>query len=93
MNAPLHRHYHLMGRLCTKADWLARNRYLPKLKSGDVLAIADAGAYFNSYATNFAFPRPAIVMVDSDEAYAIRACESFEHMTAMDMVDSGSGLL
>ena len=56
--------YNLMGRLCTSADWLAKYRCLPKLQRGDVIAIMDAGAYFTSYSSNFAFPRPKIVMLD-----------------------------
>jgi len=78
--------YHLMGRLCTSADWLARFRCLPKLQSGDVLAVMDAGAYFTSYSSNFAFPRPEVVMVDEGEAYTLRRRETYEHLVAMDDV-------
>jgi diaminopimelate decarboxylase len=76
--------YHLMGRLCTSADWLAKFRCLPKLEGGDVLAIMDAGAYFTSYASNFAFPRPEVVMLDEGNAYTLRRRETYEHLTAMD---------
>jgi diaminopimelate decarboxylase len=61
-----------------------KNRVLPKLQPGDVLAVMDAGAYFSSYSSNFAFPRPAIVMVHEGQAVLIRAAETFEHLTAMD---------
>jgi diaminopimelate decarboxylase len=84
MLEPCDRSYHLMGRLCTAADWLAKNRCLPKLGSGDVLAVMDAGAYFTSYASNFAFPRPEIVMLDDGRSRTLRHGESFEHLTAMD---------
>jgi diaminopimelate decarboxylase len=72
------------GRVCTSADWLLRNRLLPALAEGDVLAVMDAGAYFSSYSSNFAFPRPAIVMVKGGKASILRAAESFEHLVAMD---------
>ncbi len=82
--------YQVMGRICTSADWLFKNLYLPELKAGDVLAIMDAGAYFSSYASNFSFPRPAIVMVSDSEERVIRREESFEHLTAMDRLGPGS---
>jgi diaminopimelate decarboxylase len=81
--------YHLMGRLCTAADWLAKNRFLPKLESGDVIAVMDAGAYFTSYSSNFSFPRPAVVMLDEGRARTLRQRESFEHLTAMDDIERG----
>ncbi len=77
--------YHIMGRICTSADWMAKNLLLPPLREGDVLATMDAGAYFSSYSSNFAFPRPAIVMVkDAGEVEIIRRAESFEHLVALD---------
>lgn len=86
MRETCHAAYHLMGRLCTAADLLAKNRYLPKVCPGDVLAVMDAGAYFTSYASNFAYPRPEIVMLDSGSATTLRRSETFEHLTAMDVV-------
>ncbi len=84
MGSPCSRRYHLMGGLCTDADWLARNRCLPRLQAGDVVAVMDAGAYFTSYASNFSFPRPAVVMLDAGEVRTLRRRETFEHLTAMD---------
>jgi diaminopimelate decarboxylase len=76
--------YNIMGRVCTSADWLVKNKYLPELTPDDILAIMDAGAYFSSYSTNFAFQRPVIVMVEGNSAGLIRRAETFEHMIAMD---------
>jgi len=85
--AALEATYHVMGRICTSADWMAKNRLLPELKPGDIVMVMDAGAYFSSYSSNFAFPRPPIVMVDKEEVRVTRRAESFEHMTAMDRPD------
>jgi diaminopimelate decarboxylase len=82
--APLEVPYMVTGRVCTSADWLLRNRLLPTLHAGDALAVMDAGAYFSSYSSNFAFPRPAIVMVRNGEPVIIRDEESFAHLVAMD---------
>ena len=76
--------YSVMGRVCTSADWMFKNRLLPALRSGDILAVMDAGAYFSSYSSNFAFPRPAIAMIDGGNATLIRNAETFEHLTALD---------
>lgn len=78
--------YHVMGRVCTSADWMFKNKALPELTPGDVLAVMDAGAYFSSYSSNFAFPRPGIVMVCDGKSCSIRNHESFEHLTAMDIM-------
>lgn len=83
-NASMDTFYDVMGRVCTSSDWMFRNRLLPRLQAGDVLAVMDGGAYFSSYSSNFAFPRPAIVMVDGGEASVIRGAETFDHLTAMD---------
>ena len=77
--------YNIMGRICTSADWMFKNRILPELKSGDVLAVMDAGAYFSSYSSNFAFPRSAIVVVEEGYEYLIKKRETFEHMVSMDI--------
>lgn len=80
--------YYVMGRICTSADWMAKNINLPKLKEGDLLATMDAGAYFSSYSSNFAFPRPAIVMVgENGNVSTLREAESFEHMVALDGIN------
>ncbi len=76
--------YDVMGRVCTSSDWMFKNRLLPKLQTGDVLAVMDAGAYFSSYSSNFAFPRPAIAMIDDGKVTVIRDAETFGHLTALD---------
>lgn len=80
--------YHLMGRLCTSADWLAKFRCLPALQRGDTVAIMDAGAYFTSYASNFAFPRPKIVLLEDGQVSTLRDRETYDHLTAMDRLES-----
>lgn len=85
-SASLQTSYQVMGRICTSADWMFKNRLLPDLIPGDILAVMDAGAYFSSYSTDFAFPRPPITLVSEGKAEWIRQGETFEHLTAMDRV-------
>jgi len=72
------------GPLCSPEDILYRNWKLPELKEGDLLAVMDAGAYFTSFANNFSFPRPAVVMVSHGAPALVRQRETFEHMAALD---------
>jgi diaminopimelate decarboxylase len=61
-------------------DLLYRNWRLPALQPADVLAVMDAGAYFTSFANNFAFPRPAVVGVAAGRHRLLHERETFQHM-------------
>jgi diaminopimelate decarboxylase len=76
--------YQVMGRICTAGDWLAKNRFLPKAQPNDVLAVMDAGAYFSSYSSTFAFPRPGIICIDSGRIEVLRYPETYEYLTELD---------
>ena len=45
----------------------------------------DAGAYFIPYATQFSFPRAAVVLLNRDAARVIRRHERFEDLVACDL--------
>lgn len=79
--------YFVAGSLCAPGDILYRNWKLPELKEGDVLAVMDAGAYFTSFSNNFSYPKPAVVLVSDGRDKVVRRRESFEHMTAMDVIE------
>jgi diaminopimelate decarboxylase len=76
--------YRLVGPICTPMDTLAWAWRLPRLESGDVLAIMDAGAYFVPFSTSFSFPQPAIAVVENGEATLVRRAESFDDMIRRD---------
>jgi diaminopimelate decarboxylase len=78
--------YNLYGSLPTPLDFVAAQRKLPQLASGDVLAVMDTGAYFTSLSNNFAGPRPAVVMVDNGERRLIRRRETFEDIFSRDTI-------
>ncbi|MBI5836397.1 MAG: hypothetical protein HZB25_04045 [Candidatus Eisenbacteria bacterium] len=82
--APRTARYSLVGPACFSADWLYRNKAMPELRVGDVLAVCDAGAYFTVQESNFGFPRPAMVAVRDGHARLLRRRETFEDMTARD---------
>jgi diaminopimelate decarboxylase len=84
VGARRHRRYFVTGPLCSPEDILYRNWTLPELVEGDVLAVMDAGAYFTSFANNFSFPRPPVVLAAGGQHRLIRRREPFEQMTALD---------
>jgi diaminopimelate decarboxylase len=62
----------LVGPICETGDFLARDRPLPRLERGDLVAIFSAGAYGMSMASNYNdHGRVAEVLVDGDRATLI----------------------
>jgi len=66
------------GNICESGDLFARDRLLPEVKEGDVLAIMNAGAYAFSMASQYnSRPRPGEVLVKKGEVDVIRERETF----------------
>ena len=67
------RTYTLVGPLCTTIDVLASDIALPKTAPGDVLAIANSGAYgLTASPTRFiSHPEPAEVLLDGEDMVAV----------------------
>ena len=63
----------VVGPICETADFLARNRKLPPVESGELLAVMGAGAYGFTMASNYnSRPRPAEVLVIKNRFYVVR---------------------
>jgi len=76
----------IAGRFCESGDIISKDVMLPPLKSGDILAVADCGAYCLPLASNYnAALKPAIVMVKEGRARLIRRRETFEDLTRLDL--------
>ena len=62
----------LVGPICETGDFLARNRGLPPMVRGELVAMFSAGAYGMSMVSNYNdHGRPAEVLVDADRATVI----------------------
>jgi len=73
--------YDVAGPICESGDLLARDRKLPKISEGDVLAILNAGAYGFSMSSQYnSRPRCAEVLVKDGEYALIRRREDFESL-------------
>ena len=75
----------MVGPICETGDFFARERKLPVVREGDLLAILDAGAYGSVLGSNYnTRGRAAEVLVDGARAKVIRRRESFEDQTRME---------
>lgn len=73
--------YDVVGPLCESGDVLAKERLLPKISEGDVLAILNAGAYGFSMSSQYnSRPRPAEVLVKNSQYTLIRERENFRDL-------------
>ncbi len=76
--------FDVVGPICESGDFLGKERFLPeKIKEGDLLLIAEAGAYGFAMASNYnGRLRPAEVLVDGADHYLIRQREDFASLLA-----------
>lgn len=73
--------YDVAGPICESGDLLARDRVLPRIREGDLLAILNAGAYGYSMSSQYnSRPRCAEVLVNEGKYRLIRQRESFEDL-------------
>jgi diaminopimelate decarboxylase len=76
----------VVGPICESGDFLAKERALPPVKAGDVVAVFTAGAYGMSMANNYnTQPLPAEVMVEGSEARVIRRRQSVAELMGPEM--------
>ena len=79
------RQYEIVGPVCESSDVVGRDRVLPKLEPGDLIAIGDAGAYGSAMASNYnRRPLPAEVMVDGGAWRIIRRRQTIDDMLSLE---------
>ena len=85
-DAPSDERVHVAGRYCESSDVLLRDLALPRARLGDLLAVAVAGAYTLSMASNYNLvPRPALLMVGEQSAQLIQRRETYADLIARDI--------
>ena len=71
----------VVGPICESGDFLAQDRSLPAVHSGDLLAVFTAGAYGFSMASNYnSRKRVPEILVSGKKAYVIRRRETYEDL-------------
>jgi diaminopimelate decarboxylase len=77
--------YDVVGPVCESSDIFGTNRRLPKLQSGDLVAILNAGAYGAAMSSNYNTRALAPeVLVDGTEFKTIRERQTFEQIVALE---------
>jgi diaminopimelate decarboxylase len=67
----------VVGPVCESGDFLAKDRAMPEVKAGDLLAVMSAGAYGFVMASNYnSRPRVPEILVRGKEVHIIRRRES-----------------
>jgi diaminopimelate decarboxylase len=71
----------VVGPVCESGDFLAKDRHLPRIDTGGLLATFSAGAYGMVMASNYnTRPRAAEVLVAGAEARLVRRRETYEDL-------------
>jgi len=66
----------VVGQVCENSDILAKDREMPPMEEGDLIAILNAGAYGYSMSSNYnTRPRAAEVLIHGKEEFLIRERE------------------
>ena len=80
----------VVGPVCETGDFFARDRELPAVKPGELLALLDTGAYGMSLASNYnSRSRAAEVLVEGRRARLIRRRENVDDMLATERAALG----
>jgi diaminopimelate decarboxylase len=71
----------VVGPVCESGDFFAKDRELPALQMGELVAVRSVGAYGYSMASNYnSRPRPVEVLVEGDRFRVIRERESYRDL-------------
>jgi diaminopimelate decarboxylase len=71
----------VVGPVCESGDFFARNRELPAMTEGDLVALMSAGAYGFAMASNYnSRPLPGEVLVNGDRCSLIRRRQTMEDL-------------
>jgi diaminopimelate decarboxylase len=77
--------YEVVGPVCESSDVVGRDRTLPRLEAGDLVAVHDVGAYGSAMASNYnRRPLPPEVLVDDGRWRVIRRRQTIDDMLALE---------
>ncbi|MBI1826597.1 MAG: diaminopimelate decarboxylase [Planctomycetes bacterium] len=73
----------VVGPVCESGDFLAKERWMPPLKRGDLVCIYSAGAYGMTMSSQYnSRPRAPEVLVENDRGRLIRRRETYNDLVA-----------
>jgi diaminopimelate decarboxylase len=78
----------VVGGVCESSDFLGKDRMLPPVNRGDLLAVFSAGAYGFVMASQYnSRPRCCEILVDGETWKVIRRRETYQDLLAPEMLD------
>jgi len=79
------RPYEVVGPLCESSDIFGRDRLLPPLEPGDLVAVLDTGAYAAAMASTYnRRPLAPEVLVDGGEWRVVRRRQTIDDLVALE---------
>lgn len=82
----------VVGPVCESGDFLAKDRLLPELRRGALLATFSAGAYGMAMSSNYnGRPRAAEVLVDGNRHRLVRRRETYEDLVRPELEAEAAG--
>jgi diaminopimelate decarboxylase len=76
----------VVGPVCESGDCFAKDRYLPRVERGDLMAIFSAGAYGTAMSSNYnSRPRGCEVLIDGGKVQVIRRRETYADLIAHEL--------
>lgn len=80
----------IVGPICESGDFLGKDRRLPKVVGGDILAVMSAGAYGFSMSSNYnARRRPVEVMVKGSKFFVVKQREKYSDLIKGEKIPKG----
>ncbi len=77
----------IAGKCCESGDILITDANIPRVVSGDILAVATTGAYGFSMSSNYnKIPRPAVVLVKDGQARLICKRQSYDDLLQNEII-------
>jgi diaminopimelate decarboxylase len=77
----------VVGPVCESSDYFAKDRHLPPMTRGDLVATFSAGAYGTAMSSNYnSRPRAAEILVDGSNVKVIRRRETYADLVAAELV-------
>jgi diaminopimelate decarboxylase len=75
----------VVGPICETSDFLARDRDLPEVRAGELLAVFSAGAYGFTMSSQYnSRPRAAEILVDGGNVLLARKRETYSDLVALE---------
>ena len=75
--------FDIVGQVCENTDYIAKDISIPEPAVGDIVVIADAGAYVASMASNYnLLSRPAELVLEGDREILTKGHDGLESMLA-----------